>query len=630
MWGLCPFNSANHINGVGAAGRTNCYNPAGDLLPFQKALARKCATELNGFDNVTFEICNEPYWDSVSKTWEGLIADELAATEEALPNRHLIAQNVFNYEGVVTDPHPAVSIFNFHYALPSSVLANYGLNRPIGNDETGFAGQEDLPYRREAWEFALSGGSIVNHLDYSYTVEREDGIGAPNNPGGGGPGIRRQLGVLRWFLEGLPLAEMIPQTDFVTAGVPSGGAARALGAPGKCYALYLTGGTQANLTVNLPAGAYIGQWLDPRSGLVTQVIDEFTHAGGTMTLASPNYSEDVVLRLFAANQAPPLVAITSPVYHGIIGGPAASVQISAEASLADGTIDRVEFFDGDALLGVASTAPYTFTPANLGEGKHIFRARAVSSDGRTALSPPVNATVAGQFRVGVNLNGDTHVIDEAEFQSQAEAVASGLTISNAQNATALDGLTFYPTPDQPTGLMLKNFLVRTNATSNTQLGLTYPLSPGFYDVYLFVVEGQASHSRDMRVTLESQVVARGIGDIAKGEWHKYGPYRTQVTDGVLNIGLQQESKGVPKIAAFSIYDAAPPPASSDAWFNIEYTDGVVVLSYPRGLAAPKVETCDTLADAWRDLPLPASSLGGRDVVPVAPEQPRQFFRLRME
>ncbi len=304
LWNISPMNGANHINGVGSSGRLNCYNPAGDLLPFQKALASKCATELNGYDNVIYEICNEPYNGSVPAAWETAIITELAAAEAALPFRHLIAQNVFNYQGVVTNPHPSVSIFNFHYAYPEAATQNYGLNLALGDDETGFAGVADFTYRREAWEFMLSGGGWFNHLDFSFTTSSENGTATNSAPGGGGVALRRQLGVLRGVLEGLPLTKLVPQAGFVTGGVPSGGAARAIGAPGEAYAIYLRGGSQASLVINLPAGTYSGQWIDTKSGAVAGSITDFTHPGGQRTFPSPSYSEDIALRLVAAPPGP--------------------------------------------------------------------------------------------------------------------------------------------------------------------------------------------------------------------------------------------------------------------------------------------------------------------------------------
>ena len=68
QWKLSPMNAANNVNGVGAVARTDVYtlDKHGGLLAVQEALTRKIVTELNGFDNLFFEICNEPYFGGVT------------------------------------------------------------------------------------------------------------------------------------------------------------------------------------------------------------------------------------------------------------------------------------------------------------------------------------------------------------------------------------------------------------------------------------------------------------------------------------------------------------------------------------------------------------------------------------
>src|SRR4030095_7012222 len=143
-------------------------------------MTRKIVAELNGFDNVYYEICNEPYFGGVTMEWQHHIADVIVAAERALDRRstkstgqaegfHPIAQNIANNKAKVTNPHSAISIFNFHYASPPETVAmNYDLNKVIGDNETGFRGTNDLPYRVEAWSFILAGGGLYNNLDYSF------------------------------------------------------------------------------------------------------------------------------------------------------------------------------------------------------------------------------------------------------------------------------------------------------------------------------------------------------------------------------------------------------------------------------------------------------------------------------
>lgn len=65
--------------------------------------------------------------------------------------------------------------------------------------------------------------------------------------------------------------------------------------PGRQYAVYLFGGKQADLLLDLPAGSYRIEWLNPRSGAVEK-REDLRHAGGGAKLSSPAYTPDMALR----------------------------------------------------------------------------------------------------------------------------------------------------------------------------------------------------------------------------------------------------------------------------------------------------------------------------------------------
>jgi hypothetical protein len=243
MWKLSPFHEANNVNGLGKVARTDVYtlDKHGGLLKVQEAMVRKVVTELKDFDNVYYEICNEPYFGGVTLAWQYHIADTIVDAEQGFPHRHLISQNVANYAARITKPHPAVSIFNFHYASPpDAVTWNYGLNRVLGDNETGFRGVKDAAYRTEAWDFLIAGGGLFNNLDYSFTAAKPDGTFAfpAAQPGGGGPSFRKQMKVLATFLNGFDFLAMKPDISVIHGDLP-GLSARALVEPGKQYAVYL-------------------------------------------------------------------------------------------------------------------------------------------------------------------------------------------------------------------------------------------------------------------------------------------------------------------------------------------------------------------------------------------------------
>jgi hypothetical protein len=302
LWVANPMNARNNINGIGDVPRVEVYTLTHpELVARHEAFVRKVVGELKEFDNVYFEICNEPYFAGVTRDWQARIARVIADTESGMKARHMIAQNVANGSARIKDPIPEVSLFNFHYAHPPCVLVeNVSLGKPIGDDETGFQGTEDRPYRVEGWSFLLAGGSVYSNLDYSFTTDQEDGT-APvvsPTPGGGGPALRAQLATLRQFLSGFEFLKMAPDRAVVVSGVPEGASVSALSQPGHAYAIYLAGGSRATLTLDLPAGRYRAEWVNPSTGAISR-SEDLDHDGGRAVLGSPDYKVDIALRILA-------------------------------------------------------------------------------------------------------------------------------------------------------------------------------------------------------------------------------------------------------------------------------------------------------------------------------------------
>ena len=173
MWAVSPMNPVNNVNGFPPIRREDVLtlDKSGPLLAVQEAVARHLVAAVAGFDNVYVEICNEPYATQVPDDWQRHMTTVAADAVAKLPQPVLLSQNVSNQGKRVVDPHPAISIFNFHYATPPDTIAwNAHLRRLIGDNETGFRGTADLAYRTEGWDFILAGGGLYNNLDYSFTV----------------------------------------------------------------------------------------------------------------------------------------------------------------------------------------------------------------------------------------------------------------------------------------------------------------------------------------------------------------------------------------------------------------------------------------------------------------------------
>jgi hypothetical protein len=305
IWALSPLNAVNNINGVGNVARTNVYtlDRNGGLLAVQEEMVRMLVTELNGFDNLYYELCNEPYFGGVMLDWQDHIADVVVQTEKRLPNKHLISWNVANGFKQIVNSHPAISIFNFHYASPPTAVAlNYNLNKVIGLNETGFKSGGNGAYRNEAWEFLLAGGGLYNNLDFSFSVghERGDFVYPNDQPGGGNVEFRRQLLVLREFINGFKFVRMKPDASFIKSGLPEKIHAYSLVESGTQYAMYFFSGTNAvpnslALTLNLPKGSYRSEWIDVLNGKVTKA--ERIKSTGEVKLVSPDWSGEVALSI---------------------------------------------------------------------------------------------------------------------------------------------------------------------------------------------------------------------------------------------------------------------------------------------------------------------------------------------
>lgn len=323
MWDVAPLNPRNNVNQLGDIARTDALTMKHPrLVTLEDRMVRKIAAELRGFDNVYYEICNEPYFGGVTLDWQEHIAGVIAEAESGIPHSHLISRNVANGSVAVENPFARVSILNFHYSRPpDSVAMNYALDRAIGNNETGFDGNADSTYRIQGWEFLMAGGALYNNLDYSFTVghERGDDRYPATTPGGGSSALRQQLGSLHRFFDSIPFERMAPASDVLHSGVPAGASARMLAERGVIYVVYIDHASFAKdrkpsvrvdstehrlgLVLDLPPGIYTAKWFDPHTGDVVEP-HRLLH-GGAVQIDSPPYREDALLLVRGERPANP-------------------------------------------------------------------------------------------------------------------------------------------------------------------------------------------------------------------------------------------------------------------------------------------------------------------------------------
>jgi hypothetical protein len=308
QWKLSPLNVQNNINNVGNIKDhkeiLSLIHP--EMLEIQEKMVRKIMVELKDFGNLYYEVCNEPYFgDTLALAqWEKHMTGVVVKVENEINGKHLISNNIANHFRRVTEERAGVSIYNFHYARPpKTVPANYGLNKVIGDNETGFDGNEDVRYRSEAWDFILAGGALFNNLDYSFTTDNEDGTFKVQHgvPGGGGRILRNQFRILVEFMDKFDYINSTPvEMEVIKLPENSNFGLQGLSLKEDLFAFYLhrkdTLVTNSEFNLLLRPGSYQLTWVDTKTGMgkVTKLIDI---PEGYTKITSPEYKEDIAVRI---------------------------------------------------------------------------------------------------------------------------------------------------------------------------------------------------------------------------------------------------------------------------------------------------------------------------------------------
>ena len=322
-WQAGPFHPSNNVQGYGPNNWNDSLRLVDvGLVAAQKAAVRRIVRELNGFDNVYFEIMNEPCWNEpgVKDAQDVAFENEMLATirdeESTLPNRHLVAHNFPAQSAAMSSDF---DIINEHYPVfvPSGVIAGaeallqnqYFRGKILALDET--ATITPLQARLESWMFLIGGGAVYNGLDEAHAIfTPEDASGDTT----AGNAMRQPVRDLGTYMDRLHLIPLRRDLTWVTGGIPTGANLQASATPGQQYVAYLhhgqkrTWGNQAvydpidtanhyvSLKVMLPAGTWRAVWTRP-SDMVELGVQEFTHAGGSKTLTQVTYQADVALRI---------------------------------------------------------------------------------------------------------------------------------------------------------------------------------------------------------------------------------------------------------------------------------------------------------------------------------------------
>jgi anti-sigma factor RsiW len=174
---------------------------------------------------------------------------------------------------------------------------------------------------------------------------------------------------------------------------------------------------------------------------------------------------------------------------------------------------------------------------------------------QAAAGPSVRprATPVARFVKGINLNGPAVTIEGNRWLSHAQALTEGLSFGSDPQLTVTT-VPPRPEPGGETTLMLNSAVFR----QGQDLTLRQTLPNGSYEVTLWVMENLQSFYRSFDVRVEGVLCARNVGEKMKlGEWVKLGPFRAEVSDGMLEVQLVK-TRADPHLMGIAIFRVGAP------------------------------------------------------------------------
>ena len=101
-----------------------------------------------------------------------------------------------------------------------------------------------------------------------------------------------------------------------------------------------------------------------------------------------------------SGNVPPTVSISSPTNNAHFTAPT-NISITASAADSDGSVSKVEFFQGAIKLGESTNSPYSLVWSNVGAGSYTLTAKATDNLGAATVSAPVSITLSSNTPPGI-------------------------------------------------------------------------------------------------------------------------------------------------------------------------------------------------------------------------------------
>ncbi len=144
------------------------------------------------------------------------------------------------------------------------------------------------------------------------------------------------------------------------------------------------------------------------------------------------------------NNQMPKATLSAPVNNLILikGSNVVDLNIAATATDADGTVDKVEFYNGAQKLGEVSNAPYTWSVSNVLLGTYNFTAKAYDNHSAAITSNSVNVSVS-ELESDITNNGGVFT---AQYSGDGSELSTNLIcndVSKKYKAVTTDGTMWF-------------------------------------------------------------------------------------------------------------------------------------------------------------------------------------------
>jgi hypothetical protein len=314
-WAAQPLYHANNIQGVGTC-EFKWYTTLADkaLVEVQLKYVKKIAAELIGFDNIIYDISDEPEMQGQdSWAWNSAMLDALISVDHF---RHVYGETAHSASPDFTKDR-RISWLPTEYISPmeQTLDTNYADAMPIVDVETAYYPSwykrpvEET--RAEGWYGMLGGLAGIIHLNSDFSTANPSATGTSTEKD-----ILPQKRVLMNFMQSLDFIKMAKFTGFRIAD--SEALARGIAEPGKQYAIYMFHGNRkwdnwsqgptANrfnvdvnwftdtVSIDIPPGTYSIQWIEPATGAVI-ASGARKPSSKALVLETPRYHMDIALKI---------------------------------------------------------------------------------------------------------------------------------------------------------------------------------------------------------------------------------------------------------------------------------------------------------------------------------------------